>query len=109
MLQRTGDRWVLPRKSMGLSAWRLLLQLTIGPHVSLRRRQVVAEVPEVPTVTLGPSPCICPDDTCQKLGCVAPKPNWWTLPTATSCDLVVDPEFGITLTGTVYAQVRECT
>jgi len=69
----------------------------------------MAEVPDGQTVPSGPSSCVCPDDTCKKLGCVPPEPNWWTSPTTTSCDLVVDPEFGITLTGTVYAQVRECT
>ncbi|HEY6286849.1 MAG TPA: hypothetical protein VIX20_14400 [Ktedonobacteraceae bacterium] len=69
----------------------------------------MAEDNGVPTVLLGPSACICPDDTCTKLGCVAPNPNWWKSHHTRHCDLVVDPEFGITLTGTVYGQVRECT
>src|SRR6266705_1240487 len=39
--------WESSRKSMGLSAWILLLYLTIGPYVSLRRRPPMIESPFV--------------------------------------------------------------
>jgi len=74
------------------------------------------EGPE-PIVTLPPSTlsqCLCPDHKCDYLNngkpCVDPvySPPWWLLNTTRSCELVVDPEFGVTLTGTVYAQAREC-
>jgi hypothetical protein len=50
-----------------------------------------------------------PLDACNcdlNCDCVDPKSSWWT--SATSCDLVVDPEFSVNLAGTVYAQAREC-
>lgn len=53
----------------------------------------------------GSLPCLCPDDTCEDLGCVDPG-SWW--PSPSSCRLVVDPEFSVNLAGTVYAQAREC-
>ena len=71
----------------------------------------MTEVPDdnVSSVTVL-SKCLCPDDNCEKLnngkGCVDPSPDWWK--SATSCDLVVDPEFSVNLTGTIYAQAREC-
>lgn len=93
---------------MGLSAWILLLHLTIGPHVSSRRRPVMTETRDSIVIVPSPSPCLCPDDTCDDLGCVAPLPSWWTTAT-TSCPLVVDVEPGLTgFAGTVYAQAREC-
>ena len=55
----------------------------------------------------GSLPCLCPDNTCDRLGCVAPVTDWWKSAT-TKCDLVVDPEWHIHLAGTVYAQAREC-
>jgi hypothetical protein len=59
------------------------------------------------------STILCPEDICKSLnegkGCVEPLPDWWNSSTATSCPLVVDnPNFQACLSGTVYAQVREC-
>lgn len=68
----------------------------------------MVEKPDVVNEPADPSAYKCCDDNCTTLGCVAPAPKWWTSPTTTSCGLVVDPEFGVTLAGTVYAQVREC-
>ena len=55
------------------------------------------------------SPCLCPDDNCKNLGCVAPTPNWWIPPPPAACPLVVDVELGLTgFAGNVFAQTREC-
>jgi hypothetical protein len=71
----------------------------------------MTQVPEPPDVYVkqppDPSPCKCPDDNCTRLNCVKPSDKWW-LTAPTHCDLVVDPEFSVSLTGTVYAQAREC-
>jgi hypothetical protein len=71
------------------------------------------DVPPPPPPTL--SDCLCPDDTCDDLGCVDPTPNWWVPPppplpyTTTNCPLVVDVELGLAgFAGTVFAQTREC-
>jgi len=56
----------------------------------------------------GSLPCLCPDDNCANLGCVAPSPSWWST-APTSCPLVIDPDASGCLSGgTVYAQTREC-
>lgn len=60
------------------------------------------------TASYGQSSCGC-ENTCKNIkDYVPPTDDWWES-SATSCDLVVDPDFGGALKGTVYAQVREAT
>jgi len=66
------------------------------------------ESPFVTPLVSSPPQCLCPDYNCYNLGCWDPSPSWWTSRYTRHCDLVVDPEFSVSLAGTVYAQAREC-